>query len=94
MLGSTGRLNLAALRNSAARYLILGYSLHAMVLFAVRVWLPGFLAVVMVARGEDVGRAAVTGATVGGFVLFEVGVILAALLRRRAATQKRPAAAV
>ena len=31
---------------------------------------------------------------IGGFVLFEVGVILAALLRRRAATQKRPAAAV
>ncbi len=31
---------------------------------------------------------------IGGFVLFEVGVILAALLRRRAETQKRPAAAV
>ena len=67
--GSTGRLNLAVLRNFAARYLILGYSLHAVVLFAVRVWLPGFLAVVMVARGEDVVRAAVTGATVGGAVL-------------------------
>ncbi len=31
---------------------------------------------------------------IGGFVLFEVGVILAALLRRRAETHKRPAAAV
>ena len=31
---------------------------------------------------------------IGGFVLFEVGVILAALLRRRAETQKQAAAAV
>lgn len=68
--GSTGRLNLRVLKNSAVRYLIFGYSLHAVVLFAVRVWLPGFLAVVMVARGEEVVRAAVAGATVGGSVLF------------------------
>ena len=83
--GSTGRLNLAVLRNSAARLLILGYSLHAVVLFAVRVWLPGFLAVVMVARGEDVVRAAATGATVGGAVLFvgSVGPFIGGVISER-----------
>ena len=66
---STGRLNLNALRNPPVRYLILAYGLHALQLFAVRVWLPVFLVGVLVARGVDSAQAAVTGATVGGLAL-------------------------
>ena len=66
---SSGRLNLAVLRNRAARYFILGYSLHALELYAVRVWLPVFLASALVARGNTTAQAAVTAATVGGIAL-------------------------
>lgn len=66
---SSGRLNLRALVNPPVRYLILGYSLHALQLFAVRVWLPAFLVAILVASGSDAARAAVTGATIGGLAL-------------------------
>ena len=66
---SSGRLDLRALINPPVRYLILGYSIHALQLFAVRVWLPAFLVAILVARGGDAARSAVTGATVGGLAL-------------------------
>jgi MFS family permease len=66
---SSGRLDLRALINPPVRYLILGYSLHALQLFAVRVWLPAFLVAILVANGRDGAQAAVTGATVGGLAL-------------------------
>ena len=66
---SSGRLNLTVLKNRAARYFILGYSLHALELYAVRVWLPVFLASALVARGNTNAEAAVTAATVGGIAL-------------------------
>ncbi len=66
---SSGRLNLRALLNPPVRYLILGYSLHALQLFAVRVWLPAFLVAILVAKGSDGALAVVTGATVGGLSL-------------------------
>ena len=66
---STGRLRVDVLRNRAARAYIVGYSLHAMELYAVRVWLPALLAAVLVSRGEDVTSAAATAATIGGIAL-------------------------
>ena len=66
---STGRLDLSVLKNRAARLLILGYSIHALQLYAVRVWLPVFLVAVLVARGKGSAEAAVTAATVGGIAL-------------------------
>ena len=65
----TGRLRVEVLRSRVPRAHIIGYSLHAMELYAVRVWLPALLAAVLVSRGEDVSRAAVTAATVGGIAL-------------------------
>ncbi|MDP6064448.1 MAG: MFS transporter [SAR202 cluster bacterium] len=65
----SGRLNLRVLFNPSVRYLILGYSLHALQLFAVRVWLPAFLVAILVASGSDAAGAAVTGATFGGLAL-------------------------
>ncbi len=64
---SSGRLDPRVLRNPRVRYLILGYSLHALHLHAVRAWLPGFLLVVLVAGGDDnpVARAA----TVAGLAM-------------------------
>ena len=62
-------LDLTVLRDSMVRYLILGYSVHAFVVFAVRVWLPLFLTAALIAGGEDVATAAVTGATVAGLAL-------------------------
>jgi len=68
-LTSTGRIDLTVLRNAATRYLIFGYSLHAAVLFAVRVWLPAFLVVVLVGRGVGDDAAIVKAATYGGLAL-------------------------
>ena len=67
--GSGGRLQLSVLSDPRPRKYIIGYSLHAMELYAVRVWLPALLSAALVYRGEDVERAAVTAATVGGVAL-------------------------
>ena len=67
--GSSGRLDLSALGNRPARHFIVGYSLHAWELYAVRVWLPVFLVSVLVARGVDGEQAVVRAATVGGIAL-------------------------
>ena len=66
---STGRLRIDVLRSRVPRAYIVGYSLHAMELYAVRVWLPALLAAVLVSRGEDVTSAAATAATIGGVAL-------------------------
>lgn len=67
--GAKGRLDLAVFRNSAASYLIFGYAVHALQLFAARVWLPVFLVGVLVGRGMAASDAAVEGATLGGLAL-------------------------
>ncbi len=67
--GSSGRLDLSVLRNRPVRHFIVGYSLHAWELYAVRVWLPVFLVSVLVARGVDGDQAVVRAATVGGIAL-------------------------
>lgn len=66
---SSGRLDLAALRNRAARLYIFGYSLHAAELYIVRVWLPAFLAAALVARGVQADRAIIAAATIGGIAM-------------------------
>ena len=66
---SSGALDLGVLRDRATRHFMLGYSLHALELYAVRVWLPAFLTAVLIARGTDSAQAVVTGATVGGLAL-------------------------
>ena len=66
-LGATGMLNMAVLRNPPVRYLMLGYSVHAVVLFSVRVWVPVFLIGVLAAQG--VGRPEALAAVVAGAAL-------------------------
>ncbi len=66
---ASGRLQLRVLSDRRPRAFIVGYSLHAMELYAVRVWLPALLATALVSRGEDVATAAITAATVGGIAL-------------------------
>jgi MFS family permease len=66
---STGLLNLRVIKNRTAGAFVFGYSLHAMELYAVRVWLPGLLAAVLVAGGEDTTEATIKAATVGGIAL-------------------------
>ncbi len=53
---SGGRLQLDVLRDSRSRKYIIGYSLHAMELYAVRVWLPVLLAAALAYRGADIER--------------------------------------
>ncbi len=65
----SGRLQLSVLRERALRAYIIGYSLHAMELYAVRVWLPSLLVASLVARGIELTDAAITAATVGGAAL-------------------------
>lgn len=69
VVGSTGRLDLSALRNKAARIYITGYSLHAAELYIVRVWLPALLAAALISRGVDDLNAAVGAATIGGLAM-------------------------
>ena len=64
-----GGLRLSVLADGRPRAFIIGYSLHAMELYAVRVWLPGLLAAALAARGADATQAAVSAATVGGIAL-------------------------
>ena len=66
---SSSKLDLSVLRIPLVRYMMFGYSVHALVLFAVRVWLPLFLTAALVARGREITEAAVTGATVAGLAL-------------------------
>lgn len=66
---STGRLDLSVLSNRQVRHFIMGYSLHAWELYAVRVWLPAFLVAALVARGVGDHQAVVGAATVGGIAL-------------------------
>ena len=67
--GASGRLDLSALRNKAARIYITGYSLHAAELYIVRVWLPALLVAALISRGEDELSAAVGAATIGGLAM-------------------------
>ncbi len=82
---STGRLDLSALRNRAARFYIMGYSLHAAELYIVRVWLPALLAAALMARGEDEVSAAVRAATVGGLAMASgaVGPVMGGIMSDR-----------
>ena len=66
---SSGRLDLSALKNKAARIYITGYSLHAAELYIVRVWLPALLAAALIARGADESSAIVGAATIGGLAM-------------------------
>ena len=66
---TSGTLDISVLGNPPVRYLVFGYSMHALQLYAVRVWLPAFLLAVLVSRGVEDGQAAFTSATVGGLAL-------------------------
>ena len=82
---STGLLNLKVIRNRTAGAFVLGYSLHAMELYAVRVWLPGLLAAALIAGGAGVTEATVKAATVGGIALAagSVGPIIGGVISDR-----------
>lgn len=67
--GSSAMLDVTVLKNRMTRLYILGYSLHAVELYIVRVWLPVFLAAILIARGQSVAQAAATAATVAGLSL-------------------------
>ena len=80
---SSGRLDLSVLKVPPIRYLVLGYSLHALQLFTVRVWLPVFLVGILVARGAENGQA--LGATLAGVALTigAVGPLMGGLISDR-----------
>lgn len=82
---STGLLNLRVIKNRTTGAFVLGYSLHAMELYAVRVWLPGLLAAVLVAGGEGTTEATIKAATVGGiaFAAGSVGPIIGGAISDR-----------
>ena len=84
-LGSSGRLDLTVLKSRTARYFIMGYSLHALELYAVRVWLPVFLTAVLIARGVDDSQAVVKAATVVGiaFGAASIGPLVGGVISNR-----------
>jgi len=66
---SRGRLDPTVLKSEPVQFVILGYTVHALNLYALRVWLPVFLTTILVARGFSEGNAIVTAAEVGGLAL-------------------------
>ena len=66
---SRGRLDPTVLKSRPVQFVILGYTIHALNLYALRVWLPVFLVSILVARGFAEGNAIVTAAEVGGLAL-------------------------
>ena len=64
-----GKLDPTVLKSSPVQFVILGYTVHALNLYALRVWLPVFLVSILVARGVSEGNAVVTAAEVGGLAL-------------------------
>ena len=66
---SRGRLDPTVLKSGPVQFVILGYTMHALNLYALRVWLPVFLTTILVARGVAEGNAVVTAAEVGGLAL-------------------------
>ena len=64
-----GRLDPTVLKSGPVQFVILGYTVHALNLYALRVWLPVFLVSILVARGVSEGNAIVTAAEVGGLAL-------------------------
>ena len=66
---SPGRLDPTVLKSGPVQFVILGYSVHALNLYALRVWLPVFLASILIARGVSEGSAVVTAAEVGALAL-------------------------
>ena len=66
---SRGRLDPTVLKSGPVQFVILGYTIHALNLYALRVWLPVFLATILVARGVAEDSAVVTAAGVGGLAL-------------------------
>ncbi len=66
---SRGRLDPTVLKSGPVQFVILGYTVHALNLYALRVWLPVFLAFILIARGVSEGSAIVTAAEVGGLAL-------------------------
>ena len=67
--GSSGRLDLGVLRDPAVRYLVLGYALHVIQEHVIKMWLPGFFLVVLVAKGADSTDAAARAAAIAGLAL-------------------------
>ncbi|MFQ5814455.1 MAG: MFS transporter [Anaerolineae bacterium] len=65
----SGRLSLAPLRSKPLVLITTGYALHAWELYVVRVWLPPFLAAVLMARGMGPTQAAATAAGVAALML-------------------------
>ncbi len=66
---SRGSMDLTVLKRGSVRFVILGYTVHALNLYALRVWLPVFLATILIARGMGEDRAIVAAAEVGGVAL-------------------------
>lgn len=67
--GGSGWLSLTPLRSKPLLLIIAGYALHAWELYIVRVWLPPFLAAVLIARGMEVTKAAALGAGLSALML-------------------------
>ncbi len=82
---SSGKLDLSVLKDPSVRYLVLGYSLHAVQLQSVRAWLPGFLLAALVAGGADADTSVAKAAAVAGAALTvgAVGPLIGGILSDR-----------
>lgn len=66
---ASGKLELAVLKDPKVRYLIIGYTMHAVQLQSVRVWLPLFLVAMLTARGFGENESITTAATLASVSL-------------------------
>jgi MFS family permease len=82
---SSGRLDVRVLKVRPVRYMVTGYTLHCVEIFAFQAWLPAFLAGVLVARGSSAEDATVVAATAAGlaFAIGSIGPLLGGALSDR-----------
>ncbi len=66
---SSGWLSLEPLRSKSLVLITAGYAFHAWELYVIRVWLPPFLAAVLLARGMGPTQAAASGAGAAAIML-------------------------
>lgn len=82
---SSGRLDVNVLRHRPVRYMVAGYTVHTLEVLTIQIWIPLFMAAVLISRGFSTVSAAAMASTMAGmaFVVAAAGPLLGGALSDR-----------
>ncbi|MDA1188275.1 MAG: MFS transporter [Chloroflexi bacterium] len=82
---SSGRLDLKVFKHRTVRFMVAGYTIHTLEVFTIQIWIPLFMAAVLISRGySTVSAAAVASAMAGlAFTIAAVGPLFGGILSDR-----------